>query len=416
MADRWANLRARAPVTVVFVVAGLSAGTWAARIPAIKAGLNLSPGVLGLCLLGPAVGSVLTMPLAGAIMATVPPRRVVQCALLLLAGMLPLTTVASSPWQLFAVLAGWGAGLGVVDVGMNIEASAVQDRLERRTMSGFHAAYSVGGLAGAGLGGIAAAIGVSPRADFIIVGVVVLVAGGVSAQFFSAARQVPPEAGAGQPRASRWPLWSLALVCLAVMAFASFLAEGVVADWSAVYLHSSLGAPVGLAAAGYTVFSCTMVGGRLAGDRLADLLGPARLVRLSAGLAAAGFGVALLIGQVWSGLVGFALLGVGLSVVVPMVFSAAAKTGRPGPNLALVTTSGYVGMLVGPALVGGLAQATSLHAALGIDVILCALCAALAGFVRPRQAPGEEVRESAKSPVLRRVGRRAGSGARYIAR
>ena len=262
-------------MTVVFVVAGLSAGTWAARIPAIKAGLNLSPGVLGLCLLGPAVGSVLTMPLAGAIMATVPPRRVVQCALLLLAGMLPLTTVVSSPWQLFAVLAGWGAGLGVVDVGMNIEASAVQDRLGRRTMSGFHAAYSVGGLAGAGLGGIAAASGVSPRADFIIVGVVVLLAGGVSAQFFSAARPVRPDAGAPGSRGCpggrcghwRWCAWRS-------MAFASFLAEGVVADWSAVYLHSSLGAPVGLAAAGYTVFSCTMVGGRLAGDRLADLLGP----------------------------------------------------------------------------------------------------------------------------------------------
>ena len=96
MADRWASLRARAPVTVAFVVLGLSTGTWAARIPAIKAGLNLSPGVLGLCLLGPAFGAVLTMPLAGAIMATVPPRRVVQCALLLPAGMLPLTTVASA--------------------------------------------------------------------------------------------------------------------------------------------------------------------------------------------------------------------------------------------------------------------------------------------------------------------------------
>jgi hypothetical protein len=105
MADRWASLRARAPVTVVFVVLGLSAGTWAARIPAIKAGLNLSPGILGLCLLGPAVGSVLTMPVAGAIIATVPPRRVVQCALLLLAGMLPLTTVVSSPLQLC-----WPAG------------------------------------------------------------------------------------------------------------------------------------------------------------------------------------------------------------------------------------------------------------------------------------------------------------------
>ena len=374
-------------MTVVFLVLGLSAGTWAARIPAIKAGLNLSPGILGLCLLGPAVGSVLTMPAAGAIMATVPPRPVVQCALLLLAGMLPLTTVVSSPWQLFAVLAGWGAGLGVVDVGMNIEASAVQDRLGRRTMSGFHAAFSVGGLIGAGLGGIAAASGVPPRADFILAGVVVLVAGGVSAQFFSAARPLRPGAGSADgERVPRWPLWSLALVCLAAMSLGSFLAEGVVADWSAVYLHSSLGAPVGLAAVGYTVFSCTMVGGRLAGDRLADLLGPARLVRLSAGMAAVGFGVALLIGQVWSGLIGFALLGVGLSVVVPLVFSAAAKTGRPGPNLALVTTAGYVGILVGPALVGGVAQAIGLHAALGIDVILCALCAALAGFVRPRGA------------------------------
>ncbi len=374
-------------MTVVFLVLGLSAGTWAARIPAIKAGLSLSPGILGLCLLGPAVGSVLTMPAAGAIMATVPPRPVVQCALLLLAGMLPLTTVVSSPWQLFAVLAGWGAGLGVVDVGMNIEASAVQDRLGRRTMSGFHAAFSVGGLIGAGLGGIAAASGVPPRADFILAGVVVLVAGGVSAQFFSAARPLRPGAGSADgERVPRWPLWSLALVCLAAMSLGSFLAEGVVADWSAVYLHSSLGASVGLAAVGYTVFSCTMVGGRLAGDRLADLLGPARLVRLSAGMAAVGFGVALLIGQVWSGLIGFALLGVGLSVVVPLVFSAAAKTGRPGPNLALVTTAGYVGILVGPALVGGVAQAIGLHAALGIDVILCALCAALAGFVRPRGA------------------------------
>lgn len=107
MADRWASLAARAPVTIVFVVLGLSTGTWAARIPAIKAALHLSPGILGLALLGPAAGSVLTMPLAGALMATVPPRRVVQCGLLLLGGMLPLTTVVSSPWQLFAV---WPAG------------------------------------------------------------------------------------------------------------------------------------------------------------------------------------------------------------------------------------------------------------------------------------------------------------------
>src|SRR5690348_10884363 len=223
MADRWASLLARAPVTIVFAMLGLSSGTWAARIPAIKADLRLSAGVLGLTLLGPALGSVLAMPLAGAILATVPPRRVVQCGLLFLAGMLPLTTVVTSPWQLFAALAGWGAGLGVVDVGINIEGAAVQDRLGRRTMSGFHAAYSVGGLVGAGLGGVAAASGVPAREDFLIAGVIVLVAGGVSAQFFSAARPARRGAGVGQPRVSRWPMWSLALVCLAVMSLGSFL-------------------------------------------------------------------------------------------------------------------------------------------------------------------------------------------------
>jgi MFS family permease len=375
----------RAAVAAVFVMLGLATGTWAARIPAIKDALHLSPGLLGLALLGPALGSVLAMPAAGAALATVPPRRIVQLGLLALGGLLPLTTLASSAWQLFAVLAGWGAGLGVVDVGMNTEAAAVQDRLGRSVMSGFHAAYSVGGLAGAGLGGIAAASGVSARADFLITAGVVLVAGGASAQAFSSR---PVHHAAGQrARPSRWPQWSWALACLAAMAFGSFLAEGAANDWSAVYLHSSLGAPVGLAAVGYTVFSATMAGGRLAGDRLADRMGPARLVRLSAGVAAASFGAALLIGQVWAGMAGFAVLGAGLSVVVPLVFSAASRLGRPGPNLALVTSSGYLGTLVGPAIIGGLAEVAGLPAALGSVVVLSGLTAVLAHFVLPRNAP-----------------------------
>jgi len=286
----------RVTVTAVFGMLGLATGTWAARIPAIKGGLHLSAGVLGLALLGPAIGSVLAMPAAGAVLATRAPRRVVQLGILALGGFLPVTTLASSAWQLFAVLALWGAGLGVVDVAVNVEAAAVQNRIGRSIMSGFHAAYSVGGLAGAGLGGIAAATGVSARADFLITGAVILVAGCLCAQTFTS-RPAVARPAAGQ-RPSRWPQWSWALVCLAAMAFSSFLAEGAASDWSAVYLHSSLGAPVGLAAVGYTVFSATMTAGRLAGDRLSDRLGPARLVRLSAGAAAVSFGLALLAGQV----------------------------------------------------------------------------------------------------------------------
>ena len=135
------------------------------------------------------------------------------------------------------------------------------------------------------------------------------------------------------------------------------------------------------------VFSATMTVGRLAGDRLADRVGPARLVRLSAVVAAVSFGAALLIGQVWSGLAGFAVLGAGLSFVVPLVFSAAAGLGRAGPNLALVTSSGYLGVLAGPAIIGGLAELAGLPMALVTVVVLCGMIAVLAHVVLPRKSP-----------------------------
>jgi len=327
---------------------------------------------------------VLTLPATGALLAAVPPRRVVQLGLLMISVLLPLTTFASSAWQLFAVLAGWGAGIGVVDVAMNTEAAAVQDHLGRTTMSSFHAAYSAGGLAGAGAGAAAAAAGLSARANFTLAALVIVVVGAGSAQAFASK---PAAHTVAHGRRSRWPAWSWTLACLAVVACGGFLAEGAASDWSAVYLHSSLGASPGLAAVGYALFSCTMVTGRLAGDRLTDWAGPARLLRSSAAIASVSFLVVLLIGQVWAGLVGFAVLGAGLAVIVPVVFTAASRLGVPGPNLALVTSSGYLGMLVGPALIGGLAQAIGLPAALGTIVIITGLTAILAGAVRQRTSP-----------------------------
>jgi MFS family permease len=373
----------RAAVVAVFFALGATTGTWAARIPAIKAGLHLSAGTLGLVLLGPAIGSMLTMPVTGALLASVSPRRLVQIGVLAISVMLPLATFAGSAWQLFAVLAGWGAGIGTMDVAMNTEAAAVQEHLGRTTMSSFHAAYSVGGLAGAGTGAVAAATALSARANFTIASAVILVVGVACAQRF-ASRPAGHEGSPTQQRRSRWPAWSWTLACLALIAFGSFLAEGAASDWSAVYLHSSLGASPGLAAVGYTVFSVAMVAGRLAGDRLTDRAGPARLVRASAGIASAGFLVALLAGHVAAGLAGFALLGVGLSVIVPSVFTAASRIGTPGPNLALVTSTGYLGMLAGPALIGGLAEAVGLPSALGTLVVITGLTAVFAGAVRPQ--------------------------------
>jgi MFS family permease len=382
----------------VFFTLGLAGGTWAARIPAIKGNLHLSAGALGLALLGPAVGSVLAMPATGALLATVAPRRVVPVGLLAMVALLPVTTLAGATWQLFAVLAGWGAGIGVLDVGMNTEAAAAQDRLGRRTMSYFHAAYSVGGLVGAGLGAIAASSGVSAGANFALVSVVALGLGIPSVSTFAA----HPMSSRGGLRASRrrWPQWSWTLVFLATIAFGSFLAEGAASDWSAVYLHNSLGASPALAAVGYTMFSCAMTAGRLAGDRLADRVGPVRLVRVSTGVAAVSFGAALLAGTRWLGLAGFALLGLGLSSVVPLVFTAASGLGQPGPNLAMVTSCGYVGMLTGPALIGGLAEVIGLPAALATLVLLCGMIPMLAGALHPKPSTVPQAEPAAWEPLV----------------
>ena len=390
---RWA-------VTAVFVPLGAAEGTWAARVPAIKADLHLSAGQLGLALLGPALGCVLAMPAVAAVLASIAPRRVVQVGLVLVGGLLPVTAVAGSGWQLFLVLTGWGAGIGMLDVGMNTEAADVQDKMGRRVMSTFHGAYSVGGLAGAGLGAIAAAAGLGVQATFIIAGIVIGVVGLISSQAF-AARPTPHAAGqqtAGR-RKRRLPQWSWTLLALGAMSFASFLGEGSASNWSAVYLHSSLGASPALAAIGFTVFSATMTVGRLSGDWLADRAGPVRLVRLFAGVAAAGFGGALLIGHVWSGLAGFGLLGVGLSVVVPLAFTAAAGLGQAGPNLAFVTSAGYLGSLAGPPAIGALADLTSLPAALGVVAVLSGLIVLLAGTVRPAASPAARAAVSAGPPT-----------------
>ncbi len=376
-------------MTIVFLLVGSSAGTWAARLPAIKAHLHISAGVLGLALLGPAVGAVLAMSVVGAVLVKVKPRRIVGVLFVPYGVLLCALSFVDSPWQLFAVLVGWGACVGTIDVAMNVEAAALQDLVGRRIMSRFHAAYSLGGLAGAGAGALAAASGLSVRVNFLIVGVTVLVVGVAASSAFSRTPVRPTHtATSSDPmvHSPRRPKLSWSLVGLCTIAFGCFLAEGAVNNWSAIYLHSSLKAGAGLAAVAYTAFSCAMAVGRLCGDHMAERFGPVRLVRVSVATAAIGLAVALIVGQVAVAMVGFVLLGLGMSFVVPLVFTASSLLERPGPSLATVNSCGYLGLLIGPALIGGLADAVGLPGALGVIVVVCAVTAVLAGAVAPRRA------------------------------
>jgi MFS family permease len=383
----------RLAVTVVFFLVGGVSGTWAARIPAVKAHLHLSAGVLGLALLGPAVGAVAAMTVVGAVLVKVKPRRVVEVMFIPFGTLLLTLSFVRSPWQLFATLLGWGAAVGTIDVAMNVEAAALQDHVGRRIMSRFHAAYSLGGLAGAGGGAVAAATGTSVTVNFSIVGMLVLVIGVVASSAFSKTPMKPAVGSVSLDgkhlRAPRRPKLSWSLAALCAIAFGCFLAEGAVNNWSAIYLHSSLKAGAGLAAVAYTAFSCAMAIGRLVGDHMAERFGPVRLVRISAVTATIGMAAALAAGQVLTAMIGFVLFGLGMSFVVPLVFTASSQLERPGPSLATVNSFGYLGLLIGPALIGGIADAIGLPTALGVIVLVSALTATLASAVAPRRQFGE---------------------------
>jgi nitrate/nitrite transporter NarK len=307
-----------------------------------------------------------------------------------LCGLLPLVTVVGNAWQLFLVLLGWGAAVGVIDVGMNVEAAAVQERIGRRVMSRFHAGYSLGGLTGAALGVACASTGITAQAQLVVTSLAVAVIGLAAASRFHS-RPLPNQAARRRPPArSQRPVLSWALVALSATAFGTFLAEGAANDWSAVYLHTSLGASSGVAALGYTFFASAMAAGRLCGDHLADRFGPVRLVRTSAGAGAVAFAAALVADRTGAALVGFVMLGLSLSFVVPLVFTAASRLGQAGPSLAVVTSCGYAGMLLGPAAIGGLADQVSLPAALGVVVAVTALAALLAGALASRPRPAAD--------------------------
>jgi MFS family permease len=364
-------------VCTFFLISGAIVGSWVARIPAVKESLELSEGSLGAVLFGMASGALFTMVSSGALVARFGSRRMTTASALVLCGLLPAIGLAPDLVSLGVCLILVGAAIGVLDLSMNAHAAVVEMRYRRPLMSSFHAMFSLGGMAGAAAGGLVAGAGVPPGPHFtgaaaLSAAAALLASIGLLAE--PGERQVDAPIVA-RPRGSLAPL--------GLIAFCVLLAEGAMADWSAVYLRSALAQSPGVAAAGFTAFSLAMAAGRLAGDVVALRLGSARVVRLGASLAGVGLAGALLAPSVLVAVAGFGLVGLGLATTFPLVLSAAGRTeiAPQATSLAAVAGSGYFGLLVGPATIGFVAELLGLRAALGLVVALCAVAAILAGHV-----------------------------------
>jgi MFS family permease len=384
--------QARLALCVVFGVLGITEGDWLARVPALAHGLHLSDGLLGLVLLAPPAGSLAVAALTGRIADRTGSRLPATAGGIAVAQMPIWFGVAGSPLALALAMLGFGLAAGVLDVAMNAQAVQLQTAAGRSLMTSFHACFSFATLAGGLIGGAFAWAGVGTAADFTAVAIPTAAAAALTGRFLlgpgellaeretlAASDAGPPAPPGGGDARSAWVrparrrlLWRSPLLVLSLLALCSLLGEGAANGWSAVYLRDDLGTSAGFAALGYAAFALTMAFGRLAGDRLADRFGPVALLRAGGLLAALGMMMVLITANTAGAIFGFALYGAGLSCTFPQMLAIAGRLrpGRPASAIGRVAGTGYVGFLCGPVVIGGLASAASLSAALVLPAVL----------------------------------------------
>lgn len=357
--------RASIALRTQFFVLGVMFATWGVHVPTVKAHYGLGEQALALAMLAGGVGALLALAQAGRIVGRFGPAAVAATM-----GVLCCATVASLlafPFYaaLLVVMLGFGITGSLLDVSVNVEASEIERQSGRPLMSGFHGMFSLGGMVGAGLGSAAPALGLTPQGHlFVATGL------GAVAVLLASRWMLPVEPGASEEKQPlsipRGPL-----LLLGVLASMGLIAEGAMYDWSVLFMKQERGSEASTAALAYASFSGAMAAGRCGGDWVRERLSGTALMRASGVLAAAGMALALALPSPAVALAGFALVGLGLSNVVPVLFSAASQV--PGVSsahgIAAVSGVGYLGMMAGPPLIGLVAEHSSLTAGLVVVVV-----------------------------------------------
>lgn len=371
--------RTRIAISIIFLLNGLTLSAWVSRVPSIVEKLGMSTGSVGTVMMGMAVGAFISFPITGKVIDSVGSARGTTIFGAFYFSALPILALAPNPYLLLAALVLFGFGNGGLDLTMNAQGIEIEARSGRSIINSLHGFFSLGGLIGAMIGAFMAWRGIEPLQHFLLVAVVNVALLAWFRRFMvpdlTSNKSSEPAPFFSLPHRSLWILGIIAL-CTAV-------GEGAMNSWSALYLNQHLHTSEDIAALGYATFSLAMLTGRFSGDRFVTAWGAAKLIRRSCTVAAIGLGLATLIDQPWSMLVGFVFVGLGLAVVYPLVFSAAGNhpTLPRGQAVAGTATVGYTGFLAGPPILGWVAQGTSMRSIMVIVTILCAVAAILAPAV-----------------------------------
>ena len=370
--------RARYAVAAVFTVHGAVTGSFATRVPWVQDHASLSAGRLGFALAFTAFGASCAMPLAGRISHRFGSRTALRGLIAMWTLSLILPSLATNLYLLCLAMFVYGASAGMADVVMNALGVEIERRLDRSVMSGLHGMWSAGTLIGSAAGTLAAHLGTDARVHFALAAAVLTVLGVLTAGFV-----LDVQAAEDEEPPPRFTLPPRSALLIGTVGFCAVFAEGASLDWSAVFLRDRMDSSAGLAAATTTGFMLAMAVARIGGDAVVNRFGAVRTVRAGGVLAAFGGLLVVLAGQPAVAMTGFALLGLGIAVVVPLCFAAAGHAGpNPSQAIAGVATITYTSGLIAPGLIGGIAQATSLVVSFCLVTALTLGLVAFAGVLR----------------------------------
>jgi MFS family permease len=376
--DRHEVRRARYAVAAVFTVHGAVTGSFATRVPWVQEHAHLSAGELGFALAFTAFGASCSMPLAGRISHRFGSRTALRGLIAMWTLSLILPALAPNMLTLCLAMFVYGASAGMADVAMNALGVEIEHRLDKSIMSGLHGMWSAGALIGSAGGTLAAHLGADARVHFALAAATLTALGLLACAWVldlqPAEDEEPPPRFALPPKSA---------LLIGAVGFCAVFAEGASLDWSAVFLRDQLDTSAGLAAACTTGFMLTMAVARLVGDAVVNRFGAVRTVRAGGVLAVLGGLLIVVSVEPVVAMSGFALLGLGIAVVVPLCFAAAGHSGpNPSQAIAGVATITYTSGLIAPSLIGGVAQATSLVVSFVLVTVLAGGLAVFAGVLR----------------------------------
>ncbi|MDO9373087.1 MAG: MFS transporter [Ferruginibacter sp.] len=354
----------RIAVSTFFFIAGFCFASWASRIPDIKTFLQLSDGGLGAVLFALPVGLMVSMPLSGFFVSKFGSRKVLICAAVVYPVILVLLGFAVTPWQLAAILFLFGFCGNIMNISVNTQAVGVEALYGRSIMASFHGVWSLAGFSGAAVGALMVALRLAPQLHFAIIWVSCLFLAAITYKYI-----LPQNTGKQSSRLFVKP--DAAILKLGLIAFGCLVCEGTMFDWSGVYFQKVVKVPESQTPLGYVAFMSSMATGRFVADWLVTKFSVKPILQFSGLIIATGLLTSVIFPYAATAIIGFLLVGFGVSSVVPLVYGLAGKSNTMLPEMALaaVSTIGFLGFLVGPPLIGFLAEAAGLRWA--FTVIAC---------------------------------------------